>query len=116
MIEASVVVCKCKKKHALYGVRFERMAGEWKYTWAFALKESTARSEGYDKMTIKGQISPTSEYPGCPYCGAMGFVICECGKLNCYTPGARKFTCEWCGETGTIVAYDGGGFSSYEDR
>ena len=115
-IEASVVMCKCSKHHRLFGVRFEKMAGEWKYNWAFEIKESVARNEGYDRSSIKGNISPTDDYPGCPYCGSMGFVICSCGKLSCLQPNVERFTCEWCGYDGTLRDYDGSGFESYGDR
>ena len=114
-MEASVVLCKCHQVHKTYGVRFEKRNGIWVYNWAFPIKETAAKREGYDKCVIKGQILPTEDYPGCPYCGGMSFVICSCGKLNCNTQRGSQFTCEWCGTTGTVVAYDGSGFSSQED-
>ena len=44
--EATVAVCKCKETHKIYGVRFEKVSNShWKYTWAFPMKESTAKRE-----------------------------------------------------------------------
>lgn len=115
--EASVAVCKCSTTHRLFGVRFEKIDRQWFYTWAFALKESTARSEGYDRVQIKGNIMPANDYPGCPYCGSNGFVICRnCEKLSCMPVASGLFTCEWCETTGMLTSYDGSGFNSYEDR
>ena len=104
-IEATVALCKCGKTHKVYGVRFEKAGKKhWKYTWAFPIKESTAKHEGYDKTSIVGVIEPTNDYPGCPYCKAQSFVICSCGRLNCdNTSGlGGLFTCEWCGTTGKL--------------
>ena len=115
--EATVAVCKCKETHKSYGVRFEKVSeGHWKYTWAFPIKESTAKREGYDATIIKGNIEPDIDYPGCPYCGSKYFVVCECGKLNCNIYNGGAFKCEWCGLTGTIVAYEGTGIKSGGDR
>ena len=75
-IEATVALCKCGKTHKVYGVRFEKAGKKhWKYTWAFPIKESTAKHEGYDKTSIVGVIEPTNDYPGCPYCKAQSFVM-----------------------------------------
>jgi len=116
--EATVAACKCKESKKTYGVRFEKMAsGNWKYTWAFPMKASAAAREGYDQTVIVGDIEPTEEYPGCPYCGVKYFVICECGKLNCNIGTANgTFKCEWCGLTGEIIDYAGSGFSGGGDR
>ena len=114
---ATVAVCKCKETHKLYGVRFEKVEeGLWAYTWAFPIKEDTAKREGYDGTMIKGAIVPTKDYPGCPYCGSKAFVICECGKLNCSIHSSdTRFTCEWCGMTGELTAYEGDGIRSSGD-
>ena len=114
--EAAVVPCKCPKHHRLFGVRFEKMNDVWMYTWAFEMKESSEYRNGYNPNVIKGNIMPTNDYPGCPYCGSKGFVICQCGKLSCHPSKAGMFTCEWCGNTGMLTEYDGSGFTSYEDR
>lgn len=117
-IEAAVALCKCGKIHKVYGVRFEKVGKKhWKYTWAFPIKELTAKHEGYDKTPIIGVIEPEDDYPGCPYCEARSFIICSCGKLNCNTSGRGSlFTCEWCGTIGGLGIYDGSGFDSSGDR
>lgn len=115
--EATVAACKCREGRRTYGVRFERVSSrQWKYTWAFPMKEDSAKREGYDATVIEGMIDPDPEYPGCPYCGIKYFVICSCGKLNCNNSVSGKFTCQWCGTTGTLVAYGGAGIRSGGDR
>lgn len=117
MPEATVAICKCKETHKTYGVRFEKIAPRhWKYTWAFPMKESTAKHEGYDGTIIDGAIEPDEKYPGCPYCGAKYFVICSCGKLNCKIGTGLLFTCEWCGQTGQLINYTGSGIQAGGDR
>lgn len=117
-MEARIALCKCKEGKKAYGVRFEKLGNGWKYTWAFPVKEESAKREGYDETKIIGDIGPDAAYPGCPFCRAKSFVICSCGKLNCNnvnTPNAH-FTCEWCGASGKLSAgYDGSGFGSGGD-
>ena len=85
--KAKVVLCKCGIHDKSYGVRMEEFRDGWKYTWAFPIKEQNAKKEGYDAAILKGQIYPDDNYPGCPYCGAKEFLICDdCGKkLTCYS-------------------------------
>ena len=117
MPEATVALCKCGETHKIYGVRFEKTADkQWKYAWAFPMKESAAKREGYDTTTITGIIAPDAEYPGCPYCGSKYFVICSCGKLNCNITTGKTFTCNWCGKIGVLMNYSGDGFQSGGDR
>lgn len=98
-------------------MRFEKVADKrWKYTWAFPIKDSAAKREGYDATLIDGMIEPDKDYPGCPYCGKRSFVVCECGKLNCNISNGDLFTCEWCGLDGNLVGYDGSGIQSAGDR
>lgn len=117
-MEARIALCKCKEGKKAYGVRFEKTGKGWKYTWAFPVKEDTAKREGYDETKILGDIGPDANYPGCPFCRAKYFVICSCGKLNCNNindPNAN-FKCEWCGAAGRVVGgYDGSGFGSGGD-
>jgi hypothetical protein len=115
--EAVVALCKCKESKKTYGARFERTgANSWAYTWAFPIKEDAARREGYTGTTINGNVQPALGYPGCPYCGAMTFVVCQCGKLNCNISTGGPFTCAWCGLTGELNAYAGDGITSGGDR
>ena len=114
-LEARIALCKCKEGKRTYGVRFERMGGSWKYTWAFPVKEASARRENYDKTKIVGDLVEDENYPGCPYCRTKDFVICQCGKLSCRNGTETKFTCNWCGLTGTLGSYDGSGFGADGD-
>jgi len=38
-------------------------------------------------------------YPGCPHCGNMSLILCECGKIICFDISRRKVTCPWCNTT-----------------
>ena len=117
--EAKIALCRCKEGKRPFGVRFEEYENEWKATWAFPIKkDGTAEREEYDKTILKGQIRWDSDYPGCPYCGAHGFIICNaCGGLNCnMNERTEEFTCGWCGTKGTLVSYTGDGFNADGDR
>lgn len=116
--EARIALCKCKEaKGNIYGVRFQRADGGWKYTWAFEMKESSAKREGYDNTQIMGNIYPDDNYPGCPYCGTRYFVVCgNCQHLNCNINTGETFTCDWCGNIGTLGGFGGDGIASGGDR
>lgn len=115
--EAKIALCKCKEAKKTYGVRMERSGNDWLSTWAFPIEESSARREGYDATILKGSLGKTEEYPGCPYCGSKYFVVCgACKKLNCSIITGNTFTCDWCGNTGTLSDYDGEGIASGGDR
>ena len=117
--EAKIALCKCVEGKRAFGVRFEEYENEWKATWAFPIKkEGSAERESYDRTVLKGKISWGDDYPGCPYCGSRGFVICEsCGGLNCNVhTNDNYFTCAWCGKGGELTEYDGGGFNAGTDR
>ncbi|MCI7477039.1 MAG: hypothetical protein MSA77_02255 [Selenomonadales bacterium] len=116
-IDAQIAICKCSKSHQPYAVRFEKWAGDdlWHYNWAFKMRKETAARERYDETKLAGHLSREDEYPGCPYCGCNGFVICECGKLNCFNQTNNEFKCEWCGMEGILGEYDGSGFASGGD-
>lgn len=91
-----------------YGMRLEKTGHDrWRTTWAFPIKESSAKREGYDKVQVKGDISFADDYPGCPYCGGHGLTLCSCGHLNCTILRNNIFTCEWCGTQGQIGDYSG---------
>lgn len=115
---ATVVLCRCPEGKKTYGVRFEKIqAGRWKYTWAFPLREVSAKREGYDDITVDGSIEADQTYPGCPYCGTGGFVICGCGKLTCFIGEGEQYSCAWCGALfDHLTAYDGSGFCGSNDR
>lgn len=113
-IEAQVALARCKEGKKIYAVRMEKTTLGWKYDWAFALSEGRAKSEKYTSTKIIGNIYPDTEYPGCPFCGARTFVVCSCGKLNCYN-GEKSFICQWCGAQGELVDYKGDGINSAAD-
>ncbi len=104
--EASVVMAKCRMSHRSYGIRIERRMNQvWYCTWAFQLTEKAGNSEGYGNTMISGKVETDAEYPGCPYCGGMGWVSCgRCGKLTCYNGEERHFTCAWCKSSGELQA------------
>lgn len=115
--EARIALCKCKEVKKIYGVRMERTSSGWKSTWAFPIKESSAKREGYEQTVLMGGLGTDPDYNGCPYCGTRTFVVCDdCKKLNCNIVIGEMFTCEWCGNTGRIMDYDGTGVQSGGDR
>jgi hypothetical protein len=106
--EAVILLAKCAESHKTYGLRAEKHGKDnWLVTWAFPIKESSAKNEGYDKTAVKGNIAFSAEYPGCPYCGGRELALCSCGHLNCTIVKNGVFTCEWCGNKGQIGAYGG---------
>lgn len=114
--EAVVVLSKCGEVHRAYGIRAAKIRPQkWSFTWAFPIKEASAKREGYDKTSIGGEISFADEYPGCPYCGQRGFTVCSCGHLNCTVLKNGIFTCEWCGQQGTLEDYTGGAITAGMD-
>ena len=106
--DAVVLLCKCGKVHKTYGIRTEKLSGKrWSMTWAFPIRESVAKHEGYDKVSVSGDVSMTDEYPGCPFCGQRNITVCECGHISCTVVRGGIFTCEWCGAQGRIADYSG---------
>ena len=97
-MEAAVILAKCPKRKLIYGIRTQKMSdGDWWRTWAFPVDDHKAHSEGYEITKVRGNLYHTEEYPGCPYCGAKGFVQCnECQKISCWN-GESRLKCEWCG-------------------
>ena len=76
----------------------------WYCTWAFKLSERAAANEGYGGTLVSGRVDLDAEYPGCPYCGAMGWCSCgSCGKLTCNS-GETHVTCSWCNMSGECSA------------
>ena len=62
--EAVVLIAKCGESHKTYGMRLEKTGHDrWLTTWAFPIKESSAKREGYDKVQVKGDISFADDYP-----------------------------------------------------
>lgn len=114
-VEAKVVLQKCNKKDT-FGVRIQKMNGDWYRTWAFKINEKNAGDEGYGEEQVSGSLQAMDEYPGCPYCGDDGFVLCGCGKLGCSTNiKGDIYVCPWCGNSGRVSSassfdVSGGGY------
>ena len=106
--EAVVLIAKCGERHKTYGMRMEKTERDrWRATWAFPIRESSAKREGYDKTQVKGNLSFAEDYPGCPYCGGQRVTLCSCGHLSCTILKNHIFTCEWCKSQGRIGTYNG---------
>lgn len=97
-MEAAVILAKCPKKNKTYGITTEKKEdGDWWRVWAFPIEERRARNEGFDKTIVQGNLRSTDKYPGCPHCGAKGFVQCNsCHKIACWN-GETQMKCPWCG-------------------
>lgn len=87
-------------------MRVEECGRDWIRTWAFKIREDMARREGFDKVFINGSFARTEEYPGCPYCGGNGFIVCGvCKKISCYN-GEDIGVCRWCGNQAAVEKRD----------
>lgn len=106
-MEAHIVLSRCLKcTKKLYGIRMEKQGELWKMTWSFPIDEKKAKSEGYDRTTLSGVFTPTSDYNGCPYCKAKTFLSCpKCTKVTCYY-GEEYAECAWCGLSGKTKTQD----------
>ena len=95
----AIVMCRCSRDKHSFGLRLERVEPTtWAATWAFAIKESTAKKEGYDRVVLEGGFVTSQEYPGCPHCRAPGFFRCSCGAVGCWDGESRQVVCPGCGE------------------
>ena len=103
-MEANVILIQCGKAKKPFGVRAQLMEdGDWWRTWAFKIDSHRAKSEGYDNNNVVGNLYPTKEYPGCPYCESYSIVQCgNCQKLSCWN-GERSMKCGWCEEQMTKI-------------
>ena len=65
MLEATVVLAKCKKTKKTFGIRMEHKKDRaWHCTWAFGVSQAVANEEGYTKTRISGKVVLDDEYPG----------------------------------------------------
>lgn len=85
-------------------MRFEEQGHRrWVLTWAFPLTAAAAAREGYAGGILEGEIETSDEFPGCPHCGDMNFVLCgNCERVTCNAAGATWFRCAWCESEGSI--------------
>lgn len=107
--KAVVLLAKCGSCHKTYGMRTEqRRKNKWAITWAFPIKESVAKHEGYDKVKVNGELIFDDNYPGCPYCGKSTWILCyNCGHFSCDIKKKGVFTCEWCETKSSSFDYNG---------
>jgi DNA-directed RNA polymerase subunit RPC12/RpoP len=108
-MNAKIAVCKCPSNMRIFGIRLEEREGDWVRTWAFKIDEEKSKREGFDETILTGTLNPVDEYPGCPYCGAMPFAQCSCGKIFCakdWTGKTMNLTCPWCGQTALYTPVD----------
>lgn len=63
---------------------------------------STTPDEG--RGQIEAEFGTAADYPGCPGCGASGFVRCgQCTKLACWESSWEVFHCPRCGNSGRVT-------------
>ena len=104
IVNANIILAKCRTEKELYAMRVEERGGDWVRTWAFRIKEEMARREGFDKVRINGSFDKDAGYPGCPYCGGFGFIVCAvCKKISCFH-GEEQGECRWCGYSAAVVS------------
>jgi len=115
--EAVVLLAKCPEFHKIYGIRTELLTpNRWQLTWAFPIKETSARREGYDQTSINGSLEFSSEYPGCPYCHSHQITVCSCGRVSCTVLKNDRAVCGWCGRRGELGEYTTGAIKASIDR
>jgi len=101
-----ILLARCaRQQDRTFGIRLEeRTADSWYATWAFALPESMAAREGYDRTETRGSFQlDEAEYPGCAHCRNPGFVLCaRCDRLGCWSPTEPIYRCPWCSASGPV--------------
>ena len=98
-----IVMARCNKSRNNFGIRFEeKKRGQWVADWSFAIKETSAKKEGYDKGVISGSFVFENDYPGCSYCHARPVFKCSCGKVSCWNGEQLRVTCPWCLSQGEL--------------
>ncbi len=113
-----IVMSRCSRTKQGFGIRFEEKSqGRWMADWAFSINEALARKEGYSSNEIKGTFDFDNTYPGCPYCHAMSFFQCTCGKIACWNEAPLPCTvsCPWC-ESKIVLAVPITSIAVGEDR
>lgn len=104
-----IVLARCSRREASFGMRFEEtLPDRWVVDWAFPVRETAARREGYDRAAIQGVFTLGATYPGCPHCEWRNFVRCACGHVGCYDGENLVYTCPWCLRTGQVHSGGGG--------
>lgn len=99
-----IALLKCASTRQVFGLRLEETSrNTWSITWAFPIAAARAAREGYSpQLVVHGSFSFAAEYPGCPYCRANTFFVCNCGTVQCIDAKISASVCPWCGEYGEI--------------
>lgn len=116
-MEAVILLQRCNQMNRVFANRVEKRGNDWYKTWAFQIDERRAKSEGYDRSSIRGMLYTAQEHPGCPYCGSRASVHCNiCHKLSCWHE-ETEMPCKWCGTymTGIRITANELEFSSGND-
>jgi len=73
-----------------------------KYIIAFAVVAAILIAAGI----TTGVVGASTKTVDCSNCGALGYVLCDCsGDTACEScAGAKVYSCETCGSTGTVTA------------
>lgn len=102
----TIVLARCSKTREPFAIRFEpRGSDQWTATWTFAIRESSARREGYEGQEIAGSFDFDPAYPGCPHCHGRQIFRCACaerGRVGCWNGKENSVTCPWCGRTSRL--------------
>jgi len=107
-IIANVLLARCKNNKRLYGITIEQDTPQlWNMKYSYPIDEHRAKSEGFDKTKITADCVAANDFPGCPFCGSMGYVKCgQCGKLTCYKDEV-SMKCAWCNNNMDNIGYYG---------
>lgn len=100
-----IVAAQCSKTKEYYGMRFEEASpNSWVVDWAFPLKQKTAMHEGYLENKIQGRFNFTEDFPGCPYCAANAYFLCQrCQTIACYDGESKEVKCPGCNSIARIA-------------
>lgn len=102
-VTAGVVAANCQSNGKGFGIRLEELSERrWEADWAFAIETTKAKREGYTSFKAAGDINIGASYPGCPHCGAVSLVVCQCGGVTCHDPAVRISKCPRCGNKGEV--------------
>ena len=102
-MQVRIILARCSQSRKSFGIRFEMRRNDyWVGTWAFPIKESSAKRENYDHSEIRGHFDFDASYPGCPHCEAQGMFKCSCGKVACWDGESTVVACPWCNNTITL--------------
>lgn len=107
-LEVTIIPAYCRRNaQQLFGIRTEKIDGIWVMNWAFKMTQSQASRENYLYNSISGIFDISTQYPGCPYCGASGFFQCpKCNSIICCNEGSTSANCPKCRIEVKLVATD----------